>query len=100
MNIALKGITALLKSENGYKAEKTDIYIEGDTIKSVGKKLENFKADKTIDGNEKFVVPGFINCHTHTYMSLFRNLADDLAFDELLFKNIMPMEDKLSNEDA
>ncbi len=100
MNIALKNITALLKSENGYKAEKTDIYIEGDTIKAVGKTPENFKIDKTIDGNDKFAVPGFINCHTHTYMSLFRNLADDLFFDDWLFKNIMPMEDKLSNEDA
>ncbi len=96
MNILIKNITVLA---NG-AAVNGNICISDDRIVSVGVIPESFSADKVIDGTDKLAMPGLINCHTHSYMSLFRNLADDLTFDDWLFKSIMPREDALSAEDG
>ena len=52
-------------------------------------------AARTIDANDKIVLPGLINGHTHLPMSLFRGLADDLPFEEWLHKYILPLEGRL-----
>ncbi len=57
-------------------------------------------ADKIIDGAGKLLMPGFINCHTHSYMAFMRNVADDLAFGDWLFGTISPIEDAMTDEDA
>lgn len=40
------------------------------------------------------IFPGFVNAHTHTPMTLFRGLADDLPLKEWLEEHIWPMEGK------
>ena len=96
MNILIKNINMLL---NG-SVPKGDICISGDRIVSLGVMPEDFSADRIIDGSGKLAIPGLINCHTHSYMSLFRNLADDLSFEDWLFGSIMPREDSLTAEDG
>lgn len=100
MNILIKNTTALLPDGEKLKTEKTNICIEGSVISSVGSIPEGFTADKTVDGEKFLAIPGLINAHTHTYMSLFRNIADDLSFEDWLFGRINPLEDKLTDEDA
>ena len=80
--------------------ERTDIYIEGDRISSIGTEPYGFSPDETVDCSDKTVLPGLINCHTHAYMSLMRNYADDLPFQTWLFDKVMPIEDSLTAEDA
>jgi len=59
------------------------------------------KADEKIDGKgEKAVLPGLINCHTHSAMILFRGYADDLPLKEWLEKKIWPLEAKLTKDDV
>lgn len=101
MNILLKDITAILPDGDGYKAEKCSIEISGDTITAIKKPGEQsaFNPDRTIDGKDKLACAGLVNSHTHSYMSLFRNSADDLMFHDWLFGRIMPMEDKLTQDD-
>lgn len=60
----------------------------------------DFEPDTVIDGSNKLLMPGMVNSHTHAYMSVFRNLADDLAFEEWLFGRISPLEDKLTLNDC
>ena len=96
MNILIKNIKILA----GGGITEGSICISGDEIISVGAVPADFAADKTVDGEGKLAMPGLINCHTHSYMSLFRNLADDLTFEDWLFGSIMPREDALSAEDA
>jgi 5-methylthioadenosine/S-adenosylhomocysteine deaminase len=55
--------------------------------------------DRIIDGNNKLVLPGFINAHTHVGMVPFRNFANDLPLEEWLFNKLFPMEDKLTADD-
>lgn len=62
--------------------------------------LTNFKADKIIYGNGRFIMPGLVNAHTHSPMTILRGIADDLPFDEWLFQRIVPIEDQLTAEDV
>lgn len=49
--------------------------------------------------NEHVLIPGLINAHTHSPMSLFRGLADDLHLMEWLNQHIWPAEKKWVNEE-
>ena len=80
MGILLKDILAILPEGNEDIIRKTSIYIEGNEIISIGREPEGFSADKVIDGKDRLAIPGFINCHTHSYMSFMRNVAGDFSF--------------------
>ena len=75
----------------------TSIYVEGNTIKSIGR---TEKAEYVIDGRGKAALPGFINTHTHSAMTLFRSYADDLKLHDWLEKHIWPREAMLTEEDV
>lgn len=98
MKILIKDILAVLEKDSSYEIKETSIYIEDDRIVDIGN--GDYIADIIIDGKNKLALPGLINNHTHAYMSLFRNHADDLPFSQWLFDNILPLEDKLTGEDA
>jgi 5-methylthioadenosine/S-adenosylhomocysteine deaminase len=53
-----------------------------------------------IDARESIIMPGLINCHTHTAMTLFRGFADDLPLRKWLFDKIFPAEAKFLNPDT
>jgi len=78
--------------------KNNSIYIEGNKIVEIGK-LKT-KADITIDGTNKIVIPGLVNAHTHVAMTLFRGVADDLPLMEWLKNYIWPMEAKLKPKDV
>lgn len=100
MGIVLKNILALLPEGDRDVIKETDIYIEGSRIASIGKKPEGFSEDKVIDGKDRLAIPGLVNCHTHSYMSFMRNVADDLSFMDWLFGTIDPIEQKMTDEDT
>lgn len=60
---------------------------------------KDFKADKIINGKNRLVMPGLVNAHTHSSMTLLRNYADDLPLHEWLFNRIFPAEEKMTGED-
>jgi 5-methylthioadenosine/S-adenosylhomocysteine deaminase len=83
--------------ENGaFRAVKKDFFVIGGRISFNGGTDEY----EVIDAKDRLIMPGLINLHTHAYMSIFRNYADDVSFDEWLFKRIMPVEDVIEREDA
>lgn len=101
LSILIKNINALIRKSKGkYSLENCDICIENGIIVSLHGIAEGFIADKVINGEDKLAIPGLINCHTHTYMTCFRCLADDVPFTRWLFECVMPKEDRLTNEDA
>ncbi|MBR3235474.1 MAG: amidohydrolase, partial [Atopobiaceae bacterium] len=77
-----------------------DIYLEGTDIVGIDGAPRSFAASQTIDGSRFLTIPGLINAHTHTYMSMMRNVADDLSFGDWLFGTIEPIEDRLEPTDA
>lgn len=100
MGIVLKNILAVLPDGNRDEVKETSIYIEGDRIAAIGKMPEGFTEDKVIDGRDKLVIPGLVNCHTHSYMAFMRNVADDLSFMDWLFGTIDPIEQQMTDEDT
>ncbi len=100
MGILLKNILAIVPSGEKDEVKKTDIYIEGNKIVSLNQEPVGFHADKIIDGEDKLAIPGLINCHTHSYMSFMRNVADDLSFMDWLFGTIDPIEQQMTDEDT
>ncbi|MBR6728913.1 MAG: amidohydrolase family protein, partial [Clostridia bacterium] len=50
---------------------------------------------KEIDARGGIVMPGLINAHTHSPMTLLRGCADDLPLDVWLTEHIFPLEDRL-----
>ncbi len=90
----------LLQQQGIWNAQQRDLFIENGQIVGIGQAPAGFVPDKVINARDKLVMPGLINSHTHAYMSVFRNYADDLSFEDWLFGKIMPAEDALEPEDA
>ena len=88
-----------------FTVEKADLYVIGN---KVYRQLEQAQAQtreaetgwEIIDAADRLIMPGLTNMHTHAYMTVMRNYADDVAFDEWLFKRCMPVEDSLPQEAA
>ncbi len=77
--------------------DDVDVLIEKKIISSIS---EEEDGDLVIDGTGKYLIPGFVNTHTHAAMSLFRGYADDLTLQEWLNDNIWPLESKLTARDV
>lgn len=100
MGIVLKNILAVVPEGENDVIRETDIFIEGNRIAAIGDMPEGFQEDKVIDGKDKLAMPGLVNCHTHSYMSFMRNIADDLSFMDWLFGKIDPIEQQMTDEDT
>ena len=82
-----------------FNNKRKDILIDENEIKKIDDEI-NASVDEVINAKEqKAILPGFINCHTHAAMSLLRGFADDYPLNEWLFNKIFPIEEKLTNED-
>lgn len=56
--------------------------------------------DRQIDCDGNVLMPGFKNAHTHSGMTVFRSLADDLNLQDWLNTMIFPREAKMTGEDC
>ena len=78
------------------------IAIAGDEILDVGPSeviSSGYDATRVINGRGKLVMPGFINIHTHSPMTIYRGFADDLPLLEWLYDHIFPLEAEFTNPD-
>jgi 5-methylthioadenosine/S-adenosylhomocysteine deaminase len=50
------------------------------------------KAMEVIDAKNCLIMPGLINAHSHTAMTIFRGYADDLPLKNWLYEKIFPAE--------
>lgn len=75
------------------------VCIENENISYVGSDaMPDSEFERVIDARGAIVMPGLVNAHTHTAMTLFRGYADDMPLDDWLFNKIFPAEDKLDPE--
>lgn len=100
MGILIKNTLAILPEGDKNAVKETNICIDRDRIVAIGDVPADFNAEKIIDGKDRLVIPGLINCHTHSYMAFMRNIADDLSFMDWLFGRIDPIEQKMTDEDT
>lgn len=92
----------LLTMEEGVDVlEKGAVAVRGDTIVAAGSATDIdavYRADRTIEGQGRVLMPGLVNGHTHTSMVLFRGMADDLPLMTWLQNYIFPMEGRYVDE--
>lgn len=104
MNILIKGGLALLFDGQTFQIKTRDILVKGSEIAKIepAGTLSAAVGEgewKVIDAQGKLVMPGLINAHTHAYMSLFRNYADDEAFWDWL-SAVQTVEEDMTEEDC
>ncbi|MDV0443462.1 amidohydrolase [Methanorbis rubei] len=78
-----------------------EIYLDGTgNIASVGEKIKDHDAEFIIDGNGATALPGMVNMHAHSPMSLLRGYSDDMPLFEWLSTKIWPTEAHLTESDV
>ena len=113
MNVKFSGGKLLLWRENRFTVEEKDLYVRGGVITAVtdpgagaasvpgaGAAEALCGSVTEVDASHHLIMPGLINMHTHAYMTILRNFADDVDFGEWLFGRISPVEDRITPEDA
>lgn len=98
MKTLIKDGLVLLYDESGWRYEKQNILISGNRIEKITSSVI-FDDCRVIDAAGKLVMPGLINAHTHAYMTIHRNYADDLAFFQWLDK-VQQVEEGMTEEDV
>ncbi len=83
MSLLIKNIGELF---DGHKiVKKTCIYIEDGMIVDIGRER---KADEIIDAENKFVMPGFVDSHTHAMFAGYRDFEVDWKIEGLSYQEI------------
>ena len=82
----------------GHTVGYGDIEIEGESIANVV--LRNRTIEQSEQSNNRLVMPGLINCHGHTAMTLVRGLGSGLPLQRWLEEAIFPVEAKMTPEDV
>lgn len=85
--------------ENNRIIKNGTLTIQDDAIDYIGDNIEDLSQfDQVIDAKGKIVMPGLINTHGHTPMTLLRGVSDDLPLQEWLEKKIWPLERQFTEE--
>ena len=100
MNYRITNAKLLIHDGAAFRISEGDLFIKDGIIESIGAAPDDDTVYETVDAVGRLVMPGLINTHTHVYMTILRNYADDCDFTEWLFKRVNPVEDSLPVEAA
>jgi len=101
-DIIIEGGTLLTMVEGEEPTHNARVIISGDRIEAVSDR-QNTPLPETgelINAEGAIILPGLINSHGHSPMTLFRGMADDLPLKSWLFEHIFPAEAKHINPDT
>ncbi|MDE7289456.1 MAG: amidohydrolase [Oscillospiraceae bacterium] len=77
-----------------------ELHTCGDKITYVGNNPPKGDFTREINLCGNLLMPSFKNAHTHSAMTFLRSYADDMPLNDWLFKQVFPMEDKLTPDDV
>lgn len=100
VDLLIQGGTILTMVEGREPLEEGYVCAGRGRILSVGRGDGPAGCVKTIDARKAVVLPGLVNAHAHTAMTLFRGFADDLPLAEWLFHKIFPAEARFLNPET
>lgn len=103
----------IIKNINIYDADKgaqeyLGICINGGIIEALTNdqlRIDSFIRENkgniySIDGRGKLAMPGLINTHTHSPMTVLRNIGSNLPLQKWLFEEILPREARMTHDDV
>ncbi len=82
--------------ENGAVAIDNGIIVAVGTEQEIA---ENYAGRDNLDGGDRLVMPGLVNGHAHSAMTLLRGIADDLDLMTWLYEHIFPLEGQFVDEE-
>jgi 5-methylthioadenosine/S-adenosylhomocysteine deaminase len=95
IDLIILGDTIVTMDAMGTILENGAVAVSDGVILAVGPAAQitaEYSAMETLDGENRIVMPGLINGHSHAAMTLFRGVADDLALMDWLNNYIFPSE--------
>lgn len=93
-----ENITAVTMEGDSPVIENACVGVKDGLISYIGTEKPEGAAAETINGENKVLMPGIVNSHTHLPMTLLRGYADDMNLQEWLFNHIFPAEAKLTED--
>lgn len=98
MKLLLTNCAILASDGDGFDfLEKGFLGINGDTIDYIGtEKPAGYDEERDMGGD--LLIPGLVNAHTHTAMTLLRGVGSGLPLQSWLFDAVFPIEDRLTPE--
>ncbi|MBW2609697.1 MAG: amidohydrolase [Deltaproteobacteria bacterium] len=102
-DIVIKGGTLLSMAEGESPVDRARVFIKGDRIVDIKTSdgAERYpEGTEVIDAENSVIMPGLINAHSHTAMTIFRGYADDLPLKQWLFDKIFPAEAEHLNHET
>lgn len=101
MDFAITGATVVPCVPDGSgPIDDATVAVDGDKLVYVGPD-EEFDGNpaKEIDGSDRLILPGFVNTHTHTALTLVRGTAQDVPEIEWMNDALAPMSRALNDDD-
>ena len=98
MSVLIEHVTAVTMCDEAPVIENAYILVEGNRTSYVGTQKPTGESEQTMDASGMVAMPGLVNTHTHTAMTLLRSYADDMNLQDWLFEKIFPFEDTLTPE--
>ena len=104
-DLLVRNTTVLVHAEEGIRFdEHQDVVVRDGVIVAVeptaGAEIAAGSEAEVIDGRGRLVMPGFINCHSHAPMVMFRGVAEDVPAERWFNELIWPMEVNLTPDDV
>ncbi len=104
IDLVIDGGMLLTMAENQGPIVDSRILVSKGRIMAIGRKMDLKPPDdfpcEIIDATDCLVMPGLINAHAHTAMTLFRGVSDDLPLKKWLFEKIFPLEKEFLSPDT
>jgi 5-methylthioadenosine/S-adenosylhomocysteine deaminase len=101
-DIIIKGGIIITVNPENKILENHAIAVHNGNISDIGPRSEivnKYEATETLYADKKIVMPGLINTHTHSAMTVFRGFADDMPLKKWLMEYIFPVEARFTTED-
>ena len=84
----------------GHRVGAGDVVVENGRIRAICEGGGTASAGSVVDCSGKLVMPGLVNCHGHTAMTLVRGVGGGLPLQRWLEEAIFPIEAKMTPEDV
>jgi len=103
-DLCIKNGTILTLDQDDTVIAGGALCIEGSRITYCGPAdgpgMPSTPAKRELDAAGGLILPGLVNAHTHSAMTLMRGVADDLALEQWLEQHIFPMERRLTGQEV
>ena len=101
MSILFENCDILLRGGDGaYSTLHGFLGVRGDVIDHIGPERPAAEYDECRSMRGRLLMPGLVNCHSHSAMVLLRGVGSGLPLREWLFDRVFPIEDRLVPADV